>query len=181
MPGLDPTSHRRSGPPAGDPRRNYLAGVVDERVAVFGVRTPIEHLTGHMAGDSKFSDLSGRISVPDKKAALETEVAKQLQFRGKRRAILANWRGDSFINPTTDYVEVKTQGIPALLTWGTEDKMLPEDSMKRLRDLIPDIEYHEIDGASHLAHYEYPERVNPILIEFLTRPEADEVPIRAVG
>jgi pimeloyl-ACP methyl ester carboxylesterase len=63
---------------------------------------------------------------------------------------------------------VKAQGIPTLLTWGTEDKLILEDSMDRLRKLLPDIEYHGIAGASHLAHYEYPERINPILIRFLT-------------
>ena len=126
-----------------------------------------------LAGDSKLSDLSNRISSPDKKAVLESEVAKQFRFRGKRRAILANVRGDSFTNPTAAYEDVKTQGIPTLLTWGTEDKLIPEDSMRRLRDLLPDIEYHEIEGASHLAHYEYPERINPILIDFLTRPASE--------
>jgi pimeloyl-ACP methyl ester carboxylesterase len=35
---------------------------------------------------------------------------------------------------------------------------------------------HEIEGASHLAHYEYPERINPILIDFLTRPASEEAP-----
>lgn len=134
-----------------------------------------------LAGDSKFSDLSDRISDPDRKAALEVEVAEQLRFRGKRRAILANWRGDSFTNPSAAYEEVKAQGIPTLLTWGTEDMMLPEDSMRRLRDLLPGIEYHEIEGASHLAHYEFPDRINPILIDFLTRPVSEERPIRAAG
>lgn len=121
-----------------------------------------------LAGDRKLSDLSNRISSPDKKASLESEVAKQWRFRGKRRAILANARGDSFTNPQAAYEDVKGQGIPTLLTWGTEDRLIPEDSMNRLRKLLPDIEYHGIDGASHLAHYEYPERINPILIRFLT-------------
>lgn len=40
--------------------------------------------------------------------------------------------------------------------------------MRRLRDLLPGIEYHEVDAAGHLAHYELPDRVNPILIRFLT-------------
>ena len=141
----------------------------------------IGELVLQLAPDSKLSDLTGRIAAPDKKAALEAEVAKQLQFRGKRRAILANARGDSFTDPTAAYVDAKALGIPMLLIWGTEDEMLPEDSMKRLRDLIPDIEYHEIDGASHLAHYEFPERVNPILTEFLTRPKAKDTPIQAGG
>ncbi|MDJ0923268.1 MAG: alpha/beta hydrolase [Acidimicrobiia bacterium] len=125
-----------------------------------------------LASDSKFTDLSNGISSPDRRAALENEVAKQLQFRGKRRAILANWRGDSFTDPTAAYENVKAQGIPTLLSWGTQDKLILEDSMRRLRDLLPDIEYHEIEGAAHLAHYEYPDRINPILIDFLTRPES---------
>jgi pimeloyl-ACP methyl ester carboxylesterase len=134
-----------------------------------------------LVGDRKIPDLTGRIADPDKKAALESEVAKQLQFRGKPAAILANLRGDSFTNPTAAYEQVKAQGIPTLLIWGTGDKLLPEDSMRRLRGLIPDIEYHQIDGASHLAHYEYPEQVNPLLVEFLTRPAAKEAPIKAAG
>ncbi len=76
---------------------------------------------------------------------------------------------------------MKAQGIPTLLTWGTQDKLLLEDSMRRLRDLLPDIEYHAVDGAAHLAHYEFPERINPILVDFLTRPEAEVAPVRAVG
>jgi pimeloyl-ACP methyl ester carboxylesterase len=131
-----------------------------------------------LAGDSKISDLSKAVLSANKRAALENEVAKQLRFRGKRRAILANLRGDGF-NPTSCYEGVKAQGIPTLLTWGTHDKLIPEDSMNRLRDLLSDIEYHEIAGAAHLAHYEFPDHINPILIRFLTRQESTEAPIRA--
>ena len=168
-------------------RLAFLAPLFDDFVGSDSVMSKIMstrflgELVLQLAGDSKFSDLSGRISVPDKKATLEREVAKQLQFRGKRRAMLANWRGDSFTNPEAAYADVKAQGIPMLLLWGSQDELLLEDSMQRLRDLLPDLEYHEIDGASHLAHYEFPERVNPILIEFLTRPKAAEAPIRAAG
>ena len=117
--------------------------------------------------DAKISDLSERLASADKRAILEPQVAEQMRFRGKRRAILANGRGDALTDATSCYEGVKVQGIPTLLTWGTQDKLLAGDSMSRLRDLLPDIEYHEIEGASHLAHYEFPERVNPILIRFL--------------
>jgi len=157
-----------------------VAGSGSPLVKILSTRLAGELLL-QLGGDSKLSDLSNRISSPDKKAVLESEVAEQLRFRGKRRAILANVRGDSFTNPTAAYEDVKAQGIPTLLTWGTQDKLILEDSMRRLRDLLPDIEYHEIDGAAHLAHYEYPERINPILIRFLTRPASEEAPIRAVG
>ncbi len=117
--------------------------------------------------EAKISDLSDRLASADKRAILEPQVAEQMRFRGKRRAMLANLRGDALIDATSCYEGVKAQGIPTLLTWGTQDKVLTGDSMRRLRDLLPDIEYHEIEGASHLAHYEFPERVNPILIRFL--------------
>ena len=117
--------------------------------------------------DAKISDLSDRLASADKRAILEPQVAEQMRFRGKRRAMWANWRGDALTDATSCYEGVKAQGVPTLLTWGTEDKLLTGDSMSRLRDLLPTIEYHEIEGASHLAHYEFPERINPILIRFL--------------
>jgi len=117
--------------------------------------------------DAKISDLSDRLASADGRAILEPQVAEQMRFRGKRRAMLANLRGDTLVDATSCYEGVKVQGIPTLLTWGTQDKVLAGDSMSRLRDLLPDIEYHEIEGASHLAHYEFPDRINPILIRFL--------------
>jgi pimeloyl-ACP methyl ester carboxylesterase len=132
-------------------------------------KTPfVGELFLQLVPDAKISDLSDRLASADKRAILEPQVAEQLRFRGKRRAILANWRGDTLRDATACYEGVKAQGIPTLLTWGTQDKMLAEDSMSRLRDLLPDIEYHELEEASHLAHYEYPDRINPILIRFLT-------------
>ena len=161
-------------------RLAFLAPLFDDFVGSEGLMAKIvsTRLVGEfvlqLAGDSRLSDLSDRIASPDKKASLESEVAEQWRFRGKRRAILANVRGDGLRDATSCYESVKDQGIPTLLTWGTEDKLILEDSMRRLRDLFPGLEYHEIDGASHLAHYEFPERINPILIRFLTRPRSEE-------
>jgi pimeloyl-ACP methyl ester carboxylesterase len=63
-------------------------------------------------------------------------------------------------------VEVKKQGIPMLLTWGKQDRSISGESMSKLRELMPTIEYHEFENAAHLAHYEFPERINPVLIKF---------------
>jgi pimeloyl-ACP methyl ester carboxylesterase len=146
------------------------------------LKTPlVGELVLQLAPDSKFIDQSDRILSADKRAALESEVAGQLRFRGKRRAILANFRGDALTDATSCYEGVKAQGIPTLLTWGTQDKGLPADSMRRLRDLLPAIEYHELEGAAHLAHYEFPDRINPILIDFLSRRESPKTPTRGAG
>ena len=132
-------------------------------------KTPVAgELVLQVVGDSKIIDLSDAILSADKRTALEGEVAKQFRFRGKRRAILANWRGDALKDATSCYESVRDQGIPTLLTWGSLDKSIDGDSMSRLRDLYPGIEYHEFEGARHLVHYEFPDRINPVLIRFLT-------------
>ena len=133
------------------------------------LRSPlVGELLLRLAGDDKFIDLSDSIVSDDMRAALEPEVANQFRFGGKRRAVLANLRGDALQDATSCYDSVKEQGIPTLLTWGTLDEKIPADSMQRLRKLLPGIEYHEIERAGHLAHYESPERIYQLLIRFLT-------------
>ncbi len=121
-----------------------------------------------LASDRKLADVSNAIVASDTRAVLEREVVKQFRIPGKRRAILANWRGDTLRDATSCYEAVRDQGVPTLLTWGTLDEKIPGDSMDRLRQLLPDLEYHEIEGAGHLAHYELADRINPLLVRFLT-------------
>lgn len=125
-----------------------------------------------LMSDRKLADISAAVVNVDTTSVLEREVVQQLRFRGKRRAMLANVRGDALRNATDCYLGVKSQGIPVMLTWGTLDQKLPGTSMRRLCDLQPSIEYHELEGAGHLAHYEFSERVNPLLVRFLTSAEA---------
>lgn len=120
-----------------------------------------------LVGDKKILDLSKTIFSVEKRSVLTREVKKQLHYKGKKRAILANLRGDALSDATSYYEKVKKQGIQMFLTWGRQDQSISGESMKRLRSLIPEIEYHEIENAAHLVHYEFPERINPILIKFL--------------
>ena len=121
-----------------------------------------------LAGDGKLADLSDAVVSPDTRAALQPQVAEQFRYRGKREAILANLRGDALTDATDCYRRLREQGIPVLLTFGSLDQKLPRESMNRLRDLLPDIEYHQIEGAGHLAHYEFADQINPLLIRFLS-------------
>jgi hypothetical protein len=43
------------------------------------------------------------------------------------------------------------------------------ESMSRLRAQIPEIEFHEVKSGGHLAHYEFSEQINLLLINFLTK------------
>lgn len=118
--------------------------------------------------DRKLADLSDDIVSPETRAILQREVMEQFRYRGKRRAILANLRGDALQDATSCYRSVGSQEIPLLLTSATLDQKIPKESMRRLRELLPSIEHHEIEGAGHLAHYEFPDRINPLLVRFLS-------------
>ncbi|MDN4476416.1 alpha/beta hydrolase [Demequina sp. SYSU T00192] len=124
-------------------------------------------LAQRIVPDRRLADLADAMVDPGAREALQPEVMRQFEFEGKRRAVLANLRGDALRPATACYQAVKEQGIPVLLTYGTEDQKLPEAQMRRLREFLPDLEYREIEGVGHLAHYELPDVVTPILARFL--------------
>lgn len=132
------------------------------------VTTPVVgELLLRVLGDRRLADLSDAVVSVDGVSELQRQVTEQFRYEGKRRAVLANLRGDALEDATPCYLSVREQGIPVLLTYGAQDQKMPRECMIRLRELLPDIEYHEIDGAGHLAHYEAPDRMNPLLTRFL--------------
>jgi pimeloyl-ACP methyl ester carboxylesterase len=55
-----------------------------------------------------------------------------------------------------------------LLFWGKDDKTVPFKHSDDIRAAIPQTQFHAIDNCSHIPHYEKPDEVNPILLEFLS-------------
>ena len=134
------------------------------------LKTPIigEYII-RLVGAKKLVDPSKGFYSDGKKTALISKLKEQLRYKGKKRAVLANLRGNALNDATEFYVEVKKQRIPMLLTWGKQDRSISGESMSKLRELMPTIEYHEFENAAHLAHYEFPERINPVLINFFKK------------
>ena len=94
---------------------------------------------------------------------------EQLSYKGFKRARLSNLRTDSLSDFTSSYEKVAETGVPVLLTWGTADIVIMEDSISNIKKAIPDLTYHEIDGGGHLVHYENPGSVNSVLTEFFKK------------
>lgn len=94
---------------------------------------------------------------------------EQLTYKGFKRARISNLRGDSLADFTAQYEAVGKTKIPVLFTWGTADKVIMADSVANIRKALPSVEYHEIEGGGHLVHYENPEPVNKILVNFLKK------------
>lgn len=122
----------------------------------------------NLFGDKFLTNPSNVLFSDDKKQELEVKLKKQATYKGKKRAVLANMRGDSLSDATVYYKQIKEIGIPVLLTWGENDKSISYESMERLCELMPTIQYYQIKDASHLGHYEFSNEINPILINFFT-------------
>ncbi len=61
--------------------------------------------------------------------------------------------------------------IPALLIGGDRDPMAPLEGMRRLRDALPGARLEVLEGAGHWLGLECPERLNPLLLDFLAGVE----------
>lgn len=94
----------------------------------------------------------------------------QMQYKGFQRAILSTIRNgllESFIHV---YEALGKMDKPTLLFWGRNDSTVPLEHSQLLCTAVPQINFHIVEDCGHIPHYEKPEVVNPILIEFLRQP-----------
>jgi pimeloyl-ACP methyl ester carboxylesterase len=93
----------------------------------------------------------------------------QMRYRGFRYALLSSLRDFISQDTTRAYRQLGASGKPVLLIWGRADQDVPFALSDGVRRAVPQAEFHPIDDAAHVAFYEHPEIVNPILIDFLRR------------
>jgi len=99
----------------------------------------------------------------------QSRYVVQMHYKGFKRAILSTIRNhmlDSFIDY---YQRVGKMDKPVLLFWGRDDTTVPFNHSDKLRKAIPNLEFHAIENCGHIPHYEKPEEVNPILLQFLKK------------
>jgi len=91
----------------------------------------------------------------------------QMGFHGFRYAVLSTIRNgmlDSFIQT---YEALGRMHKRVLLLWGSNDLTIPFEHSFDLRAVLPKVEFHVIRNTGHVPHYEKPDEVNPLLLEFL--------------
>jgi pimeloyl-ACP methyl ester carboxylesterase len=83
-------------------------------------------------------------------------------------AVVPTWIEDF----RADVEAVRAAGKPTLILHGTADRILPVDATgRRFRDLLPDADYVEIEGAPHGLLWTHAEDVNAALAEFVATSE----------
>ena len=92
---------------------------------------------------------------------------QQMRYYGFRRALLRTMRGDA-MRPSADaFTTLRGSSVPILLVWGREDQTVPFARSAGVMQAFPRAEFHAIDSAGHLPHYERPEVVDTLLLRFL--------------
>jgi pimeloyl-ACP methyl ester carboxylesterase len=95
----------------------------------------------------------------------------QMQFKGFKRAILSSMRNGMLGSFYDYYQRAGHLQKPTLLFWGCKDGIVPFKHSKAILAAIPHAEFHALENCGHIPHYEKPQIVNPILLEFLLRPK----------
>jgi len=91
----------------------------------------------------------------------------QMGYKGFVRAILSSMRNGMLDSFEHIYQALGKLDQEVLLFWGRQDETVPFEHSDILIKLIPQVQFHVIENCGHIPHYEKPEAVNPILLEFL--------------
>jgi pimeloyl-ACP methyl ester carboxylesterase len=94
---------------------------------------------------------------------------QQMKIVGYRQALLSTIRCGVLDDLSETYHRIGKQNRPTLLIWGTRDRAVPVELSEKVLKAIPHAQFQPIEGAGHVPHYEEPELVNSIIIEFLRR------------
>ncbi len=113
------------------------------------------------------SEIQGAFAEPEKLSKYEEKFKVQMKYRGFKRALLSTLRNMHMHSLSETYKRIGKQKKPVLLLWGRKDHVLPFTNSERVKEAIPHLEFHAIQGAGHNSNYENPEIVNPLLVRFL--------------
>jgi pimeloyl-ACP methyl ester carboxylesterase len=93
---------------------------------------------------------------------------EQMKYQGFKRSLLSTLRARMLEEDITLFRRLGELQKQVLLIWGKTDPTVPFRYSEMFKKLVPQTEFHAIDKAGHIPHFERPEVVNPLLVRFLS-------------
>ncbi len=115
------------------------------------------------------SKITNDLLHPERYPKFEISYKEQMEYRGFLRAILSTMLKLDMESAQATYERIGKSSIPVLLIWGELDETIPYHVHQQICDAIPQIEFHSIQKAKHLPHFEQSDEVNEILLKFLQK------------
>ncbi|MFN3492547.1 MAG: alpha/beta fold hydrolase, partial [Anaerolineales bacterium] len=128
-----------------------------------------ELLLGLFGSESMVKSIADDLFTPELVNQFQKKYKTQMQYHGFKRAILSTMRNNMLDSFLEVYEQIGKLNKPTLLFWGRQDATVPFDHSELILKAIPRAEFHVIENCGHIPHYEKPDEVNPILLEFLMR------------
>ena len=144
---------------------------IDATLSLMLARIPLvaETLFGLVGGASMVRSMASDFFDPALVEHFQSRYRIQMQYKGFMRAILSTIRNNMLGSFLEVYRQVGKTDKPVLLFWGRNDTTVPFEHSRDLRAVLPNAEFHAIENCGHIPHYEMPQEVNPILLEFLSK------------
>src|SRR5207237_476377 len=79
-----------------------------------------------------------------------------------------NYYRAAFLSPARLGRQVRPLEVPTLVLWGERDRYLGLGCLEGLEDLVPGVRIERLADASHWVQNDAPERVNRLLLDFLS-------------
>jgi len=126
-------------------------------VRVVGRPQLIKHV-----GEEAFSDKS---LVPE----FRELFTRQLQYEGYFANMLSTLRHFDLGGQRQAFAALGRSKKPVLLIWGGEDRVIPLANADKVKADVSQAQVHIVPGVGHMPNYEAPDKVNPLLVEFLAQ------------
>lgn len=147
------------------------ARVISISPALTAVRMPLvgELFFGLFGSANLVKGIADDLFTPQLVEEFQARYKIQMQYQGFKRAILSTLRAGMLDSFADTYRRVGALKKPTLLFWGRQDTTVPFEHSADMLKAIPHAEFHVIENCGHIPHYEKPDEVNPVLLEFLKR------------
>lgn len=100
-------------------------------------------------------------------------VERTRGYLGRVDARTVAWYQRAMAQRPDSHAALRAWAGPALVLWGVEDALSPDEDQELLRDALPGSRHARLPGAGHLAIIEDPRAANTAVLDFLaTLPDA---------
>ena len=150
--------------PAGAKRVTLSLLLEAVKLPIFG-----ELALGLFGSGSMVKGIASDMFDPELVEHFQAQYKIQMQYKGFKYAILSTMRNRMLESFAETYARVGKLKKPTLLIWGKNDATVPFKNSSEILKAIPHAEFHPIENCGHIPHYEKPEIVNKVLLEFLSK------------
>ena len=122
---------------------------------------------GFVGGENLAKSVASDFFDPALVEQLQSQYIIQMQYKGFKRAILSTIRNNMLGSFMNVYERLGKMDKEILLLWGRNDATVPFEDSHILCTALTNARFHVIEDCGHIPHYEKPDEVNPILLDFL--------------